>query len=293
MESYKSIGKFNLKISKWLIPQLIILFIFGFNIKFIICFLFIVLHELTHLIVVKFMNIEIREVKLHCLGATLEIKDYDNLTLKEQIIVCLSGPLFNIAIGLIFFILWGFFNNSFFITIVEINLSLAFFNIIPICPLDGFKLFLSILSLRFSYRHANKIATFVSYSINIFLIVGAIILLLHKYVLSIFIVIICIFSIFTTFKNRKRVMYTIMDGLLKKQEILSRKKYVKNKSISVYWEVYSIDLLKILDKDRFHIFYVLDDNMRFKYILREDEFIDILNSYGNIKLKDYYNIRKK
>ena len=86
MESYKSTGKLNLKISKWLIFQLIILFIFGLNKKFIACFFFIVLHELTHLVVAKFMNLEIRQVKLHCLGATLEIKDYGNLTLKEQIV---------------------------------------------------------------------------------------------------------------------------------------------------------------------------------------------------------------
>lgn len=293
MESQKQIRKFNLKISKWLIPQLIILFMFGLNIKFIICFFFIVLHELTHLVVVKLMNIDIEEIKLHCLGTTLEIKDYNNLTLKEQIVVCLAGPIFNIVTSLIFFVLWMFFNNSFLITIVEINLSLAIFNVIPICPLDGFKLFLSMLSLKFSYRCANKIATIISYIINAFLIIGAIGLLLHKYVLATFIIIICIFSIFTTFKHRKKVMYIIIEGLLKKQEIVARKKYMKNKSISVYWEEYTIDLLKVLEKDKFHIFYVLDNNMRVSYILKEDEFIDILNNYGNIKLKDYYNTRNK
>lgn len=188
MESYKSTGKLNLKISKWLIFQLIILFIFGLNKKFIACFFFIVLHELTHLVVAKFMNLEIRQVKLHCLGATLEIKDYGNLTLKEQIVVCIAGPLFNVTIGLIFFVIWKFLNKDFFMTIVEINLSLAFFNVMPICPLDGFKLILSIFSLKFSYINANKIATFISYITNIFLIVCAIILLVYKYVLAIFIV---------------------------------------------------------------------------------------------------------
>ena len=293
MESYKSTGKLNLKISKWLIFQLIILFIFGLNKKFIACFFFIVLHELTHLVVAKFMNLEIRQVKLHCLGATLEIKDYGNLTLKEQIVVCIAGPLFNVTIGLIFFVIWKFLNKDFFMTIVEINLSLAFFNVMPICPLDGFKLILSIFSLKFSYINANKIATFISYITNIFLIVCAIILLVYKYVLAIFIVFICVFSIFTTIKSRKRAMYIVMQGLLKKQEIILRKKYMKNKSISVYCESYSVDLLKFLEKDKFHIFYVLDNNMKILYILKEDEFINILNKYGNIKLKDYYNTRNK
>lgn len=68
---------------------------------------------------------------------------------------------------------------------------------------------------------------------------------------------------------------------------------MKNKSISVYCESYSVDLLKFLEKDKFHIFYVLDNNMKILYILKEDEFINILNNYGNIKLKDYYNTRNK
>ena len=139
----------------------------------------------------------------------------------------------------------------------------------------------------------NNIATFISYITNIFLIVCAIILLVYKYVLAIFIVFICVFSIFTTIKSRKRAMYIVMQGLLKKQEIILRKKYMKNKSISVYCESYSVDLLKFLEKDKFHIFYVLDNNMKILYILKEDEFINILNNYGNIKLKDYYNTRNK
>ncbi len=293
MEDHRSIEKFNLKISRWLIPQFIILFMFGLNIKFITCFIFIALHEFTHLIVVKLINIDIEEVKFHCLGATLEIKNYNNLTLKEQIIICLAGPLFNIIIGLIFWISWIFLKNNFLMTIAEINLSLAFFNVMPICPLDGFKLLLAILSLKYSYKNANKIATVTSYIANIFFIIGAIIVIIHKHILSIFIIVICAFSIFSTFKDRKKVMYTIMEGLFKKQEIISKKTYMQNKSISVYWEKYSIDLLKFLEKDKFHIFYILDNNMRVLYVLKEDEFIDILSNYGNIKLKDYYNTINK
>lgn len=293
MEYSKREKKLNLKINKWLIPQLIILFIFRLDIKFIICFFFIVLHEITHLIVVKAMDIKFEGIRFHCLGATLEIKEYSNLTIREQITICLVGPIFNIIVCLISYIMLIFFRKDFFMIIAQVNLSLAIFNFIPICPLDGFKLLMSVLAQKYSYKNASKIATIVSYIFNIFLIVIAVVLLLHKCILSIFVIVICGFSIFETFKNRRKVMYIIMENLLKKQEIISKKRYIDNFSLSVSWEEYSIGLLKFLRKEKFHIFYVVDNNMKVRYILKEDEFIDILNNYGNIKLKDYYNTRNK
>ncbi|MDO4535793.1 MAG: peptidase M50 [Clostridium perfringens] len=293
MTNHKSMVGLNLKISKWLIPQFIIFFILGLDIKFIICFFFIVLHEISHLVVVKLMHIKTGEFKLHCLGATLEIKDYSNLSLKEQIIICLAGPVFNILMSITFFIAFYFLKNSFLLLIVEVNLVLAIFNIMPMYPLDGFKLLVSLFSLKLSYVSANKVSNVISYIVNIILIIVSIIFLIHKNISGIFIIIICFFSIFKTFKDRKNIMYTVMDNLFKKQNLIKRKKYMKTKAISIYWEQSAIDLLKILEKDKFHIFYILDENMGLKYILREDEFIEILNNYGNIKLKDYYNTRNK
>ncbi len=293
MENHKSMVRFNLKISKWLIPQFIIFFIIGLDIKFIICFFFIALHEISHLVVVKLMHIKTGEFKLHCLGATLEIKDYNNLPLKEQIIICLAGPVFNILMSIIFFILSYFLKDDLLLMIVEVNLVLAIFNIMPIYPLDGFKLLEALFSLKLSYVNANKVCNSISYTVNISLIIISMFFLAHKNISGVFIIIICFFSIFKTFKDRKNIMYAVMDNLFKKQNLIIRKKYMKTKSISIYWDESVVSLLKILEKDRFHIFYVLDENMRLIYILREDEFIEILNNYGNIKLKDYYNTRNK
>lgn len=293
MVNHKSMLGFNLKISKWLIPQLIIFFIIGLDIKFIIGFFFIALHEISHLIVVKIMDINIGEFKLHCLGATLEIKDYNSLSLKEQIIICLAGPVFNILMSIIFFIIFYFLKNNFLLTIVEINLALAMFNIMPMYPLDGFKLLESIFSLKLSYIKANKASNIISYIVNTIFIVVSIFFLIYRNISGIFIIIICFFSIFKTFKDRKHIMYTVMESLFKKQNLIVRKKYMKTRSISVYWGETAIDLLKVLEKDKFHIFYILDENMKLMYILREDEFIEILNNCGNIKLKDYYNTRNK
>lgn len=293
MANHKSMEGFNLKISKWLIPQFIIFFVLKLDIKFILCFFFIALHEISHLIVVKIMKIKTGELKLHCLGATLEIEDYNSLSLREQIIICLAGPVFNILMSIIFFIIFYFLKYNFLLIIVEVNLALGIFNIMPMYPLDGFKLLVSIFSLKLSYVNANKVSNVISYIVNIIFIIISILLLVYRNISGIFIIAICFFSIFKTFKDKKNIMYRVMESLFKKQNLIIRKKYMKTRCISVYWEETAINLLKILGRDRYHIFYVLDENMKLIFILREDEFIDILNNYGNIKLKDYYNTRNK
>lgn len=77
---------------------------------------------------------------------------------RGELLIALAGPLSNIAIALVFgliirgFITWGSLSNStmeIFSYIVIINLTLAVFNLIPVPPLDGSKIFLSMLPQQY------------------------------------------------------------------------------------------------------------------------------------------------
>lgn len=75
-------------------------------------------------------------------------------------IVGLAGPLANVLIALCFGLLirfgadFGIFPSSFFTAsffIVQINLILAFVNLMPVPPLDGSRILFSILPFRYNY----------------------------------------------------------------------------------------------------------------------------------------------
>lgn len=78
-------------------------------------------------------------------------------------IVAVAGPLSNILIAILFSVLLhmgiagGFANQAFYdisVFVILMNLILAFFNLVPIPPLDGSKILFSFLPYQFAhYRH--------------------------------------------------------------------------------------------------------------------------------------------
>ena len=66
---------------------------------------------------------------------------------------------------------------------------------------------------------------------------------------------------------------------------------MENKSISVYYKQGLANIMSIIDKNRFNIFYVLDDDLNVLFIMNEDELIKALKGYGNITLEEYFNLK--
>ena len=73
---------------------------------------------------------------------------------RDEILVSLAGPASNLILGSLIGIIYlttGYSNQILF-TIAIINFSLAIFNLIPIPPLDGSKVFLNLMSVEKSYE---------------------------------------------------------------------------------------------------------------------------------------------
>lgn len=96
--------------------------------------------------------------------------------LRDDIIISIAGPLTNVLIALIAFILLLVFEPEYGVTFkvlwftYKINLILAIFNALPFYPLDGSHIVISILKLTNQQSYAEK---FQKYSGYIFLILIA------------------------------------------------------------------------------------------------------------------------
>ncbi|MCS7200927.1 MAG: site-2 protease family protein [Patescibacteria group bacterium] len=67
---------------------------------------------------------------------------------RDSVLIALAGPATNILLALIFAFLYNIFPLHLFLLGLRINLVLAFFNLLPIPPLDGSKILLSKLSIE-------------------------------------------------------------------------------------------------------------------------------------------------
>ena len=86
-------------------------------------------------------------------------------------------------------------------------------------------------------------------------------------------------------------MYIIMGNIVKKRKSLIKNNYIDNKTLSVYYKNGLVNVLGLVDRNKFNTFYVLDEEMKLLYILNEDELIEALKIHGNITLQEYIKER--
>ena len=81
-------------------------------------------------------------------------------------------------------------------------------------------------------------------------------------------------------------MYITISNIFRKRRKIIKDNYIENKSISIYYKVSLVEVLKLIDKDKFNCFYILDDEMKFLGIIYEASVINGLNKYGNITVEE-------
>ncbi|SHE65946.1 site-2 protease family protein [Clostridium fallax] len=281
-----------IKISKWLIPQIFIFFILGFKSVIFIAFFWIILHELCHCFVSIILGANIENFKLGPLGVSLELKDLDEMGCNKEILICMVGPLFNIMMAILFYFL-NLKINSYILQInFEINLSLGLFNLLPAYPLDGFRIVRSYLGKKILYKRAHDITIYISYICGIFLM-GLFFLYGFLHRLNISLLFCSIFILYLTYKEKGRIMYIIMGDIFKKKKRFYKNKWLENKTISVHYKEGLAKVFSLVDKNKFNLFIVLDDDMKVLGQIYEDKIIDGLKKYGNISLEEYISINKQ
>ena len=276
------------------LAEFIVFFILlSFNNSIILAFISILHHEGMHILVAKRKGCKFNDIQIHIYGTSAQFANIDELNKKEKLQIYLSGPFANFIIICIFWCI-GFASNNILIDkMININISLLFFNLLPAYPLDGARVLEILLSQKILYRRANDIISKISYTIGVILLVIFIIVFAYSGVINVSILIASIAICLITRSEEKSAMYILMGNIFVKRNKLLRNKYIENKSISVYYKQGLANVMSMVDKNRFNIFYVLDDDLKVVFIMNEDELIEALKLYGNITLEEYFGLRNK
>jgi Zn-dependent protease/CBS domain-containing protein len=149
---------------------------------FIIIFVFlcVTLHELMHSLQAKRFGIKVDQIILLPIGGIASMRRMPEKP-REELIVSLAGPLFNLSVALVFFyplykILGpeNFFHPSLenwpqtFAYAFWINPVLAVFNLLPAFPMDGGRILRAFLAQKIDYQKATRIAVMFGHAFALF-----------------------------------------------------------------------------------------------------------------------------
>jgi len=148
-------------------------------------------HELAHSLVGRANGVPIKSITLFIFGGVAQMtKEVTKASAEFK--MAAAGPACSLAIGGIFGLLWFFIPNmaepiaSMVLWLFIVNVALAVFNLIPGFPLDGGRVFRSILwRTTGNYGRSTRIAARVGRGIAYaFILGGILIIFLHPFNLS-------------------------------------------------------------------------------------------------------------
>ncbi len=133
-------------------------------------FVCVILHELGHALTAQRFKIKTREIIILPIGGLAQFESIPEKP-KEELLVALAGPAVNVLIAALLFpfvsltqdlkeleTLSRIGPSNFLITLMNINLWLAIFNLIPAFPMDGGRVLRALLAFRLSHAKATAIA---------------------------------------------------------------------------------------------------------------------------------------
>lgn len=281
-----------IKLNKYFIPYILILFLIGFRGQIIISFLIVILHEFVHYAVARYFGCSGFDIEILPIGAVINLKDLDEVSPNEDLLISLSGPLMNLILAVFFYFINSRYPSTFNLLFFKGNLAVGLFNLIPAYPLDGGRILRDIASKRCIFKKANKISIIISIVIGIILMILFIYLFL-KGKNDFNIGIISLLIIISSLKEKERIAYIIMGDIIKKKFKFLSRGYIENKSISVFYKYNLLDVLSLVDKNKYNVFTVLDEQMTLMDVIYEDEVLEALKKYGNISIREFLKNENK
>lgn len=192
-----------------------ILLILSGYINYLVIFLGIMIaHELGHIFFIYLFKYKIKKINIYPSGAIISTNININIHPVKQLIISLGGILSQLLLYLII-------PNNFTYTyqiFLNLNTMLIIFNLIPIYPLDGHKIFLSLIEYTYKYR----IVVWISYSISLISLLIYFIITKNIYIF--------IFLYIINIKNIMNFQYYYQKFLL--ERYLYKIKYSKDQLVS-------------------------------------------------------------
>ena len=246
---------------------------------FLYSVLFVFLHELAHIVVAKRYGLRIKKITISPLGQIAHIENIEKQSLHKRINISIAGIVLNL-------IIFGFsliYTSDKMQLIGKINLSIAFFNCLPIYPLDGGRIILYLLGYFIGDLKASIIINKIGKTLSYFIFfMGFIQIILYPYNISL----LCLGFYFV--KNSKNQYLYYFYKLIKNKQNYEKDKILKIRNVLVDKNFLIKDIVLILSIDYYIIINVANYG-KIGFCIEEKNLLEYIQNYGlNGKIYDIY-----
>ena len=126
----------------------------GYIKNIMIILVIVLVHELGHVFFFSLFKMDIESIVIYPFGGVSKVNKKIHERIYKDILISLGGIIFQGLLIIVIYLLYKYsiIVNSTYNMYISYNKSIILFNLIPIIPLDGSKLLLSICSKFMSYR---------------------------------------------------------------------------------------------------------------------------------------------
>ena len=263
--------KIEFRVTPFLIVVIALFYYLGYLKEYLIVYFSMMLHEFAHIIVAsKFYKRKVEQIRLLPMGFTACLDESEDR--KGDLHIYASGPLLNLVVGILG-IYFGYLKDGLVNFCSEVNIWLAIFNMIPILPLDGGKIINDVLKNRLGFGLATLYMQRLSViCLVIVMFLGILQIYCNKYNFSLLLIGIYIFTNMKLIGQKEEASMNIMNILYRCPKIRKKKIYPA-RDLVVMQNAKITEVIKVMDFDKFHIIYVLDDELKLVRMLTEADLL--------------------
>jgi len=272
---------FSFKVNFLFLIVLLLFILAGLTEKIIVGFILVTLHEIIHFLTAKKLGYHINKIEIFPFGGMAEYKGLLEMQPYHEIVIALSGPVFNFILAGLFLMLKYFLAIELEL-LIKYNLVIGVFNLLPALPLDGGRILRGILVTRFGFKKGSYFAAGFA---RFLAITGFIIniIALFRGTANIWIFLLSFFVYGAALKEKRQIIYNLLTYLTDRKRYIETIRLKKVMVQVVAGKIYLKEIIYYLIPDKFNIFYVLDDNSQIAGMVSEAK---LLESLFNIKNRD-------
>ncbi|WP_110001374.1 MULTISPECIES: M50 family metallopeptidase [Paenibacillus] len=250
----------------------------GNFIELITLFAIVFIHECGHAAAAALLGCRVLSIQMLPFGGVAVIEDAGNITARREIIIALAGPFQNmLMVGVVFLLKYGNLGDPLFLDyIIQGNLLIALFNLLPVLPLDGGKIVQALVSLAAPY-YTTLMWT---YRISIVCSAGVVLVAIGRWFtgdsgLPLNILLIGIFLFYSNVTDYRNIPYRFIRFLMNRESAFTH--HAATGSLAqpiISFPAKPLEtILRLLKRERYHMIYVMNRQGRIMAVLPEQRII--------------------